>query len=229
MASYYNPRIITNGLLFFVDAANRKSYIPILSGSTWRDISGYNNNGTLTPTFSAPSHSTAQGGYFTFNGTTHYVNIENPTLLQITQGSIGVWFNTRSNANSGYNGLISKQGAWGLFVKDDAVATYDWGNGTGTGRETLYNTNKAAWIHAIMTFTETVGSPSNNAKIYVNGNLELTTTVKHSVHTNPVQIAEANASQFYTGDISMGYIYNTVLTAEQVKENYNAHRTRYGL
>ena len=52
MATKYSPKIITNGLVLSLDAANNKSYPR--SGTTWSDLSGNNNTGTLTngPTFS---------------------------------------------------------------------------------------------------------------------------------------------------------------------------------
>ena len=46
MATNYNPKIVTDGLVLCLDAANTKSYSG--SGTTWTDISGKSNNGTLT-------------------------------------------------------------------------------------------------------------------------------------------------------------------------------------
>ena len=47
------PKIVTSGLVLALDAADKLSYRG--SGTTWRDLSGNNNTGTLTngPTFSA--------------------------------------------------------------------------------------------------------------------------------------------------------------------------------
>ena len=51
MAFRYSPKIVTDGLVLSVDAANKKSYPG--SGTTWYDLSGNAINGTLTngPTF----------------------------------------------------------------------------------------------------------------------------------------------------------------------------------
>jgi hypothetical protein len=46
MANLYGPRIVTDGMVFNVDAGNRKSYPG--SGNTLYDLSGNGNNGTLT-------------------------------------------------------------------------------------------------------------------------------------------------------------------------------------
>ena len=42
----YGPKTVTNGLVLCVDAADKNSYIG--SGTTWTDVSGNGNNGTLT-------------------------------------------------------------------------------------------------------------------------------------------------------------------------------------
>lgn len=59
---------ITNGLILNLDAANYKSYPG--SNTTWTDLSGYRNNGTLT---NGPTFSTLNGGGITFDGVDDYV------------------------------------------------------------------------------------------------------------------------------------------------------------
>lgn len=65
MASFAGPKIVTGGLKLFFDAANTDSYPG--SGTTWYDLSGNDNHGTLlnSPTF-VSSH---KGGCFVFDGT----------------------------------------------------------------------------------------------------------------------------------------------------------------
>jgi len=80
-----------------------------------------------------------------------------------------------------------------------------------------------------MSFTQTIGTPSNNVILYLNGSPVLTTTVKHSVNTVSVQIAWANFSgQYLIGDIAQGMIYNRVLTPTEILQNYNATKSRFG-
>jgi len=64
------PKIVTSGLVLALDAADKLSYRG--SGTTWRDLSGNNNTGTLTngPTFNAGNL-----GSIVFDGTNDYVNI----------------------------------------------------------------------------------------------------------------------------------------------------------
>lgn len=51
MAAHGGPNIVEDGLVLYLDAANKKSYPG--SGTVWKDLSGNGNDGTLTngPTF----------------------------------------------------------------------------------------------------------------------------------------------------------------------------------
>jgi hypothetical protein len=210
-----------NGLVLALDAANTKSYPG--SGTTWTDLSGRGNTGTLE---NSPSYNISNGGSLSFNGTTQRVVCGNAANLQITVGTISAWFNA-NNGNSGYNGIIAKQNAWGLFVADNILVTYDWGNAT--GRSTGITVGNSTWNYAAMTFTETVGTPSNNAIIYLNGSPALTTTIKHSLQIEQVMVGEANSNQFFGGNIAQASIYNRALSAAEVSQNFNATRGRYGI
>lgn len=215
------PKIVTNGLVLHLDAGQQISYNG--SGTTWRDLSGRGNNGTLE---NSPTYSSTNGGRFLFNGTNQRTVCGNSTNLQITVGTISAWFNA-DNTNSGYNGIIAKQNAWGLFVKDNVLVTYDWGNTS--ERNTGITVGNSTWNHVSMTFTETIGTPSNNAIIYLNGNSVLTTTIKHLDNTIEFMVAEANSNQYFSGFISHASVYNRVLTSTEIQQNFNALRSRFGI
>ena len=218
---YTGPNIVTSGLILQLDAANTKSYPG--SGTTWRDLSGNGNNGTLT---NSPTFSSANGGIFTFNGTNQFINCGNNSSIQITVGTISAWVRTTTPGAS-FRSIIAKQSAWGLFFNDGILVTYDWGNAQ--TRTTGLNIANGIWNHTAMTFTQTVGTPSNNAIIYLNGASVLTTTIKHSNHNVNLQIAEANANQFLNGNIASAQIYNRALSAAEVAQNYNATKSRFNL
>lgn len=208
-----------NGMVLYLDAKNIKSYPGI--GTTWSDLSGRSNTGTM-------SNVTYSAGEMSFNGSTSRVDCGNAASLQITTGSIGAWFKA-NNGNSGYNGIIVKQFAWGLFVLDNYLEVYDWGNNV--TRPTGAFVGNSLWNHVMMTFTETTGTPSNNALVYLNGSLITTTTVKHNNQNVNVQIGEGNAppSQAFGGIIPTAYVYSRVLSASEVLQNFNALRGRYGV
>jgi hypothetical protein len=220
MALAHSPNIVMNGLVLCLDAGNAKSYPG--SGTTWTDLSGNSNNGTIT----GSTYSSSNGGSIVFNGTSDEVICTNNASVQITVGTISAWINA-SSTNTGVNGIIAKQSAWGLFVWDNTLRAYDWGNSV--DRNTGITVGNGAWNYVAMSFTETVGTPSNNAIIYLNGTAVLTTTVKHANHNVTVQIGEANAAQHFGGNISQASVYNRVLTAAEIRQNYNSLRGRYGI
>jgi len=221
MGVSYNTKIVTSGLVLCLDAANRKSYPG--SGTTWTDLSGRGNNGTLE---NSPSYSSSNGGSLLFNGSTQRTICGNATNLQITVGTISAWFNA-TNGNSSYNGIIAKQNAWGLFVADNVLVAYDWGNNA--ERSTGITVGNSSWNYVAMTFTESVGTPSNNAIVYLNGRPVLTTTIKNLNNAIQVMVGEANAGQFFGGNIAQASIYNRVLSASEVQQNFNTLRGRYGI
>jgi hypothetical protein len=231
MSFNYSPKIVTNGLVLCLDAANTKSYV---SGSTiWTDISRGGNNGTLT---NGPTFSSANGGSIVFDGTNDYIDCGNSTNLQINQGTISVWVKT-STPGSSFRGIISKQNNYGLFTNNGVLATYDWGNVL--VRTTGINIADGTWKNVAMTFTDNTGTPSNNAIIYLNGTAVLTTTIKILNNLIEVQLASGGTSdatpsgtrgiQQLNGSIAQSLIYNRALSSTEILQNYNATKGRYGL
>jgi hypothetical protein len=221
MGFYRGANVVTSGLVLALDAANPKSYPG--SGTTWFDLSGNGNTGTLT---NGPTFNSANGGNIVFDGIDDFVNCGNASSLQITVGSISAWVKT-STPGSTYRSIIAKQSAWGLFVKDNILIAFDWGGGG--DRTTGLNIADGTWKYVALTFTQTIGTPSNNAVVYLNGVSVLTTTIRHSNHNINLQIAEANASQYLNGSVAIAQVYNRVLQPSEVQQNYNSQKSRFGL
>ena len=227
MAFSFSPRTVTNGLILNLDAANIKSYPG--SGTTWTDLSRSNINGTLT---NGPTFNTANGGNIVLDGTDDYVNCGNSSTLPVNSGSICAWVKT-SSPGSSFRGIITKQGNYGLFTNDGVLVTYDWGNGQ--TRSTSVNIANGSWQNVVMTFTNNVGTPSNNALIYLNGSLRLTTTIRFQANTENLELGRGGSSgggpgiQQLNGNIAVASVYSTILTATEVLQNYNSLKTRFGL
>lgn len=223
------PNIVKDGLVLCLDAGNGLSYRPNVSGTIWKDLSGRNNNGTLV---NDPAFSNTNGGSIVFDGTNDYVSCGNSPSLQITRGTISAWFNA-TNTNTGYNGILVKQYAWALTIRDNLLVTYDWPNLA--ERNTGITVGNNTWNCVTMTFTETIGTPSNNAIIYLNGSSVLTTTITHQNHTIELQLGNGGSAagggntQLLSGNIAQALVYNIPLSASQVLQNYNATKSRFGL
>ena len=69
MSFSFSPKIVTDGLVLYLDAANTRSYV---SGSTvWTDLSRVGNNGLL---INGPTFNSLNNGSIVFNGTNQYVD-----------------------------------------------------------------------------------------------------------------------------------------------------------
>ena len=96
MAFHFSSKIVTDGLAFYVDAANQKSYPG--TGTSWRDLSLGGNNGTL---INGPTFDSANGGSIVFDGVDDYTSF-GTTLGNGWSGiTVSVWINpsqlTQSN------------------------------------------------------------------------------------------------------------------------------------
>jgi energy-coupling factor transporter ATP-binding protein EcfA2 len=212
--------IITNGLVLNLDAGFTPSYST--SGVTWYDLSNSGNNGTLT---NGPTFNSSNGGNIVFDGVDDYISCGNSASVQINQGTISAWVKA-SSPGSGYRGIITKQGNYGLFIRDGVLASYDWGNNQNI--TTNINIADDSWKHVAMTFTTNTGTPSNNAIIYLNGSAVLTTTIKYSVDNVGLQIGNGgDAVQYISGNIAGASLYNRPLSAAEILQNYNAQKSRY--
>ena len=85
------PDIVSDGLVLYLDAGSPNSYRPDF-GTTWRDMSGFNNSGSLV---NGPTYSTANGGNIVFDGINDRVDISHNSLYNFTTGlTISCWYKT---------------------------------------------------------------------------------------------------------------------------------------
>ena len=212
------PRIIQNELILDVDAAVPRSYSG--TGLTANGLIG-GIGGTLV---NGVGFGTTNNGFFIFDGSNDYINFGNSSTLQQSTGSLSAWTKA-SSPGSGYRGIIAKQGAYGLFYTDSVLVAYDWA--ADTPRSTEINIADNTWKNVVLTYQSGV---SNGTRIYINGVSVLTTTITILNQINNLfGGAEANASQYASCQISSFNMYNRALTAQEVLQNYNSTKKRYGL
>ena len=215
MAFNYSPKIVTDGLVLYLDAANQYSYV---SGSTsWNDISRGGNNGTL---INGPTFNSANGGSIVFDGVDDYTNLGNPSSLDILNFSVGVW--CKSSTFTNYQNAIFK--------------------GTGTGQYGIAFNSSGDWtrqpnvsfigdIISLNTWNYFVGT-YNGTQI---------TAFRNAIQKTQYSISQANYgslvtigadtvnNRYFNGNIATVQIYNRALSATEVLQNYNATKTRFGL
>lgn len=229
MSFYHGPTIVTNGLVLSLDAADRNSYPG--TGTTWRDMSGNGNNGTLT---NGPTFSTANGGAIAFDGT-------NDTVTTGLTGSVvdltvECWFlGTKSTRNHlwdmGYYNNQPGDSNLNFNLNDTGYDLWVYWNGGGTNR-VRYNVDGSFTDGTVkqMVFTHT-GSTN---KTYLNG-IELTLTESGGTQTfNAVNSAAGYGFRLggdnpFSGNIYLARVYSIALSGAQVLQNYNAQKSRFGL
>ena len=224
MGIAYNSRIVTDGLVLALDAANAKSYDAGISTTTWTDLSGNNNTGTLT---NGPTYSSANNGSIVFDGTNDYVVVNNnASILSSTAYTKIAWFYPTSFATG--NNIISgtsgnSQHAFWLAATNRLYSGHNGSWYTVLSTTTL---SLNTWYCGAVTFNTTSGW-----NLYLNGALENTNASTTTFSGDGrIQIGAFDpGSNVFTGRISQASIYNRALTASEIQQNFNALRGRYGI
>jgi len=234
MATKYSPKIITNGLVLSLDAANNKSYPG--SGTTWTDLSGNNNTGTLT---NGPTFSSANGGSIVFDGTNDYVGFTYNSIFNPPSNiSVSLWGRLTVN-NASIRTLIelsvSTDELYFIYWRGD-LSPKRWWYGLRQSNNTYVETNSTSTDFSINTWYNlalVADSSTGLFSFYINGILDNSIayngTLKQTASSLSIG-ADAGASRRYLiGNISNTLIYNRALSATEVLQNYNATKNRFGL
>ena len=223
------PRVVTDGLVLALDAADRNSYI---SGSaTWIDVSGNAYNGALT---NGPTFSSENGGSIVFDGTNDIVNFGN-ILNSPTQLSVNFWIKNPNN-----NVIIAKgYRVWEIRFDGTEFGGYvGVNNGSSFWYGIADNNNifHGADLTQCNNFTYVFDYTNTNIKLYTNAVLKGSISPANMFSTftpvNNLYIgcrADDAASAFLSGSLSNLQIYNKALPASEILQNYNTQKSRFGL
>lgn len=239
MALVHSPRIVSDSLIFALDAANLKSYQG--SGNSWLDLSGNSRTFTLRngPTF--------QNTYFSMDGLNDHFstsasantyawtpngNVGNSTITidmwVRSSDTVGYFFTKPWNGSGQYNIWITPT----LFFLGAGTSSNSINFGRSLSNGTW--TNIVCWAN------------STDMGYYLNGNAFLGQK-SHNLTGDVPSAGNGNiacglmtlypygdgwaglATHAIQGDISSCKMYSSVLTQEEVLRNYNALRGRFGL
>ncbi len=158
-------------------------------------------------------------GALNFNGNHNFVDCGNPSAFQVNSGTNEAWIKT-SDAGSWYKGIVNKQGAYGLFLKDNILTAFDWY--TNTDRSTGINLADNTWHHVALTFQSGV---TNGSTIYVDGAAVLSFTMTVEGQGSNLQIGGSYLidGEFFNGTIAETRIWNRVLCQGEIQNNMNCH------
>ena len=234
MAIAYNTSIVRNGLVLHVDAANPKSYPG--TGTVWTDLSGQGLNAVLanSPTYSSSS--------FSFNGTNQYASIAyTPTLAPTVAISYEAWAYLPNWNITPDIKVISKTEAGGYQIGLNEPTIGAGNIGTILFLGGAYRTARIArttltpgWHHLAFTCDGRylrMYLDSVNVNTYDHGT---TAAISYATNNHFLIGAEPGsgtvvAGSYWTGQISNVKIYNRGLTAQEIFQNFDAHRGRFGI
>lgn len=212
MATLYSPKIVTNGLVMYWDAANVRSYPG--TGTTIYDLCK-NYNGTLV---NGPTFSTANGGVIVFDGLDDYLYNSAINYSSGTSTVIGAARYSGATRGRMINAFTNN---WLMGHWSNSVANYyaeGWVSSAGAGGS---DTN---W----RIYAATGNSAADSWSLYINGVINVSNNAG-SQGPNGIAIGRQgfNTSEYSTGEFSFLMVYNRVLSASEILQNHNALKGRF--
>lgn len=254
MGFFRGPKIVTDGLIQMLDAANTKSYIG--SGTSWNDLLSSDsfsleNSPSFSNTFhgaitfaSASSQRAVSSGTFIEE---NFINNQNFTIgafIKPTANSVGGNSRSAVYANQKYSSEPNP-GGFGLNIISNqyglSLTAENSGGGGGSTDATTFQAQALVGIVAdipqYITYTWDNSGPT--IKGYFNGVLENTatsatyqwTTSSASPAHQPrlAQSTQGGWGNYFGADYYHYHLYNKALTADEVLQNYNALKSRFNL
>lgn len=227
MGTSYNANIATDGLVLCLDAANPRSYP--LSGTSWNDLSGNGNNGDLAAGNMGSGNWT--NGVFDFDGSNEQI-ITNNVELNLNNGMTIIQFLKPTSILSGsYIGSFSYRNGLhniNLLHFDTGVIRLEtYGSNQLYSPSGLFNIGDWYFCAGSFSGTTTDGG-SGTSKIYFNGELVISGTRNGTPGTTAPFII-GTYGRYFNGFISNTLFYNRELSAQEIRQNYNSIRGRYGI
>lgn len=233
------PDCVESGLILNVDGSNLRSWPG--SGTTWYDVSGQSNTATM---YGSVPTSTDGGGCFDFStvsggssgaaslGFTFVSNMI-PTTGSFT---LGCWIKNPPSS-VGQCGLFSNAGSadgyrFGVGLNGIYVLIGGVG-GTGYSEPTLNfssSLSTSLWYNVVVIFDRANATPQWN--LYLNGSFVTTTNMvatQPAFSNTPPGLVRSPCCTLYTGKLATFVAYNRALTANEIQQNFEALRGRYGI
>lgn len=229
---YAFGKIVTDGLVLALDANDQNSYPG--SGTVWRDLSGNNNNGTMFgsvpyetdivrcfnfATVSGANSAAATLGFtFASNMVTITGNfsfscwIKNPPA-SVSQTTIF----SNAGGGDGYRFGVGLNGVYYLIGPNYQEGILSFASSISSN----------LWYHVTTVFNRT----GTSVLCYLNGVLQSSIGIgpQGAMQNGVPGIVKNSCCQLYTGKLACFIVNNKALSATEVRQNYNAQKSRFGL
>ena len=232
------PALVTAGLVLNLDAGNLSSYSG--TGTTWTDLSGRGNHGTLV---NSVTFSSSNQGYFVFNGNgsyvgsggyNPYVSLPRSTDLDFRADdfTVELWtLTTTANPHPEYITLNVNGLSYAAFRMEywngnvNLLHSYD---GTSHASGSPFTITMNAWQHIV------VSRIAGSVSVYVNGVLKTTYSLPGSLiaqeNSRIGDFLNSNGYYSFSGNIATTKIYKGKgLTSSEALTHFNLTKTRFNL
>lgn len=247
MSVYAGPNATSSGLVLHLDSLNTRSYPG--SGTTWFDLSGNNNNGTLTngPTFVSNG--------FNFDGIDDFINcgdiLDSVFVGASAKFTIMSWIYLTSTGNCAIVGknadssFLENQRQLVFRCRNQSVEFVWFGDLVATGfrvPSSIPTVPLNTWTHVAVMFDAAIATADAKASLFING-VSVPYTIAFSGGT-PVSIQNGTAPLSigamvsvsgsssvspFSGLINDTRIYQNILTQIEIQQLFQAHRGRFGV
>jgi len=223
MATIGGANIVRSGLIVELDAASQNSYPG--SGTVWTDLSGNNNTGTLN---NEPAFSYNNNGYFIFNGTDETATVASLELRR--NFTLDGWFN--QNVLNGF--ALFGQGSpfpnQGLHIWYRSSTVIRFGMNANDTDFTVSN-SIGAWYNIVVTYNH---SSPYTKQLYINGvalsgNPQQSQAAYTGTGTFRLGATYGSGGNYGNGSYAGMKVYNRILSADEIVQNYNALKSRFNL
>ena len=246
MAEVYGPKIVRDGLVLNLDAADINSYPG--SGTTWYDVSGNGNHGTISngEFVSNGKYLQNAGGvsnFFTVGvGDSTSINSALSTAVSAWTIEEVIWTNSVNYPEADGGAVVSNPAYGG------GATGFDWnhGNGLSTIRFGLSSNAASAYEDEVYISTGAVNAlntwrvrtmiwdrGANQIRLYMNGGYAGVASTPNTAGTSIYDGGGLNFGSLYGwkhfGRRAGIKIYSRTLTAQEIQQNYNTTKTRFGL
>jgi hypothetical protein len=230
------PSVVTDGLVLYLDAANPRSYV---SGSAnWISVTGNGTSGSIlgaTPTTGGPPALSFNDDQIRLNSyikTATDITISTWFLVNNTTTTQHIWAEGQSGDGFGDQEEIH------VTIKTVAPSTFTdhtigfWGKG-GVSLYTPYSASGTFSNVTTVLENMTTDNTTVTASLYINGTFATgsTTILSRSLYNLPLNVGKTfnGSNRQFSGSIATFNIYDRALSAEEVLQNYNALRGRFGV
>jgi hypothetical protein len=241
MALAHSPRIVTDGLVLCLDAGNAKSYPG--SGTSWSDLSGNGNNGTLQ---NGVGYNGSNLGLLSLDGVNDYITTYNDANVFSNNNSltVSIFVNIDEPTKTGRGGLVSSQryqtegdpGGYGLCIFEGTALCVNLVKEIGGVRTSYEGLVSFTYVRQqFKYYSFTYNDSTKTVTTYMDGVQQATATnANYGWTTNTTNRAthigrnhQGGWGNYYNMKIGAVHIHNRALTAEEIKQNYNSLKGRY--